>query len=126
MNKRFYIIGDPFSYLIALFPAAKLELGFQVLILLRLYCVGLPFWIEQYAPKSWVPKLLNFTELDKVYLVCGKTDLRKGIDGLATIIANKYELALPLYRQRQRLKGLGLSVSEATLSNWVIFGFKSN
>lgn len=39
----FYIIGDPFSYLIALFPAAKLELGFQVLILLRLYCVGLSF-----------------------------------------------------------------------------------
>lgn len=29
---------------------------------------------------------------------------------------------MPLYRQRQRLKGLGLSVSEATLSNWVIFG----
>ena len=43
-------------------------------------------------------------------------------DLVATIIANKYELALPLYRQRQRLKGLGLSVSEATLSNWVIFG----
>lgn len=43
-------------------------------------------------------------------------------DLVATIIANKYELALPLYRQRQRLKELGLSVSEATLSNWVIFG----
>ncbi|MGF2385509.1 YfhO family protein [Lentilactobacillus otakiensis] len=39
----FYIIGDPFSWLIALFPASKLELGFQVLILLRLYCVGLSF-----------------------------------------------------------------------------------
>ncbi len=39
----FYIIGDPFSYLIAFFPASKLELGYQVLILLRLYCVGLSF-----------------------------------------------------------------------------------
>ena len=39
----FYVIGDPFSYLIALFPASKLELGYQLLILLRLYCVGLAF-----------------------------------------------------------------------------------
>jgi len=39
-----------------------------------------------------VPKLLNFTELDKVYLVCGKTDLRKEIDGLATIIQDQFDL----------------------------------
>ncbi|MBU9788710.1 YfhO family protein [Lentilactobacillus sp. G22-6] len=39
----FYIVGDPFSYLIALFPASKLELGYQLLILLRLYCVGCAF-----------------------------------------------------------------------------------
>lgn len=39
----FYIVGDPFSYLIGLFPPSKLELGYQVLILLRLYCVGLAF-----------------------------------------------------------------------------------
>ncbi|OFA12524.1 bacterial membrane protein YfhO [Lentilactobacillus sunkii] len=39
----FYVVGDPFSYLIALFPASKLELGFQLLILVRLYCVGLSF-----------------------------------------------------------------------------------
>lgn len=45
----FYIVGDPFSYLIALFPASQLELGYQVLILLRLYCVGLSFlaWANQ-------------------------------------------------------------------------------
>lgn len=45
----FYIVGDPFSYLIALFPADKLELGYQVLILLRLYCAGLAFlaWANQ-------------------------------------------------------------------------------
>ncbi|GAF37046.1 YfhO family protein [Lentilactobacillus farraginis] len=45
----FYIVGDPFSYLIALFPADKLELGYQILILLRLYCAGLAFlgWANQ-------------------------------------------------------------------------------
>ncbi|WP_283680185.1 YfhO family protein [Lentilactobacillus sp. Marseille-Q4993] len=39
----FYVVGDPFSYLIALFPASQLELGYQVLILVRLYFVGLAF-----------------------------------------------------------------------------------
>ncbi|GHP14862.1 membrane protein [Lentilactobacillus fungorum] len=39
----FYVIGDPFSYLIALFPARQLEFGYQVLIILRLYCVGVAF-----------------------------------------------------------------------------------
>ncbi|EHO46185.1 YfhO family protein [Lentilactobacillus kisonensis] len=39
----FYIVGDPFSYLIALFPTSQLELGYQLLILLRLYCVGCAF-----------------------------------------------------------------------------------
>lgn len=45
----FYIVGDPFSYLIALFPASQLELGYQVLILVRLYFVGLSFlaWANQ-------------------------------------------------------------------------------
>lgn len=45
----FYIVGDPFSYLIGLFPPSQLELGYQVLILLRLYCAGLAFlgWANQ-------------------------------------------------------------------------------
>ncbi|WP_346815408.1 IS66 family insertion sequence element accessory protein TnpB [Limosilactobacillus vaginalis] len=29
---------------------------------------------------------------DHVYLVCGKTDLRKGIDGLTMVIAENYGL----------------------------------
>ncbi|KRN21270.1 integral membrane protein [Secundilactobacillus similis DSM 23365 = JCM 2765] len=39
----YYVVGDPFSYLIALFPADKLELGYQLLTILRLYVVGLAF-----------------------------------------------------------------------------------
>lgn len=39
----YYVVGDPFSYLIALFPNDKIELGYQLLTILRLYAVGLAF-----------------------------------------------------------------------------------
>ncbi|MCP9329726.1 YfhO family protein [Liquorilactobacillus satsumensis] len=39
----YYIIGDLFNYLILLFPATKVVLGYQILIVLRLYCAGLSF-----------------------------------------------------------------------------------
>lgn len=39
----YYVVGDPFSYLIALFPFAKIELGYTLLTILRLYVVGLSF-----------------------------------------------------------------------------------
>ena len=38
--------------------------------------------------------LINWHDPDHVYLVCGKTDLRKGIDGLAMVIAENYGLKL--------------------------------
>lgn len=39
----YYLVGDPFSYLIALFPAHQIELGYTLLTILRLYVVGLSF-----------------------------------------------------------------------------------
>lgn len=39
----YYVVGDPFAYLIALFPADKIELGYQLLTIVRLYAVGLSF-----------------------------------------------------------------------------------
>ncbi|WP_137643997.1 YfhO family protein [Lactiplantibacillus plajomi] len=39
----YYVVGDPFNYLVALVPRAHLEAAYQALILLRLYCVGLAF-----------------------------------------------------------------------------------
>ncbi|MFR0507562.1 IS66 family insertion sequence element accessory protein TnpB [Limosilactobacillus reuteri] len=38
--------------------------------------------------------LINWHDPDHVYLVCGKTDLRKEIDGLAMVIAENYGLEL--------------------------------
>lgn len=43
---------------------------------------------------------------------------------VANIVANKFELALPLDRQRHALSELGLVVSETTICNWVTAGAK--
>ena len=36
--------------------------------------------------------LNDFTGADKVYIACGYTDLRKGIDGLARLVQQQFEL----------------------------------
>ena len=57
--------------------------------------------------------LNDFKGADRVYIACGYTDLRKGIDGLATLVQQQFELdpftnTLFLFcgRRRDRLKGL--------------------
>lgn len=36
--------------------------------------------------------LIDFTQIEKIYIVCGKTDLRKGIDGLAEMIQSQFKM----------------------------------
>ena len=36
--------------------------------------------------------MLNILNLDQVYLACGPTDLRKSIDGLATLVKIRFKL----------------------------------
>lgn len=57
--------------------------------------------------------LNDFTGAEKVYVACGYTDLRKGIDGLASIVQKQFQLdpftnTLFLFcgRRRDRLKAL--------------------
>ena len=57
--------------------------------------------------------LSNFTGADKVCIACGYTDLRKGIDGLAAMVQQQFQLdpftnTLFLFcgRRRDRIKGL--------------------
>ena len=57
--------------------------------------------------------LNDFTGADKVYIACGSPDLRKGIDGLARLVQQQFELdpfpnTLFLFcgRRRDRIKGL--------------------
>ena len=57
--------------------------------------------------------LSDFKGADKVYIACGYTDLRKGIDGLSTMVRQQFALdpftnTLFLFcgRRRDRIKGL--------------------
>ena len=36
--------------------------------------------------------MIRLSDLGQVYIVCGKTDLRKGMDGLATLVKEQFEL----------------------------------
>lgn len=38
--------------------------------------------------------LVDFSKVDHTYLVCGFTDLRKGIDSLASLVQSHYQLDL--------------------------------
>ena len=38
--------------------------------------------------------LVNFTRVQNIFIVCGHTDMRCGIDGLANVITDKYDLDL--------------------------------
>ena len=56
--------------------------------------------------------LNDFSGADKVYIACGHTDLRKGIDGLAGLVQRQFQLdpftnTLFLFcgRRRDRIKG---------------------
>ena len=57
--------------------------------------------------------LNDFTGADKVYIACGYTDLRRGIDGLASMVQQQFQLdpftnTLFLFcgRRRDRIKAL--------------------
>ncbi|MGL5915538.1 MAG: IS66 family insertion sequence element accessory protein TnpB [Culicoidibacterales bacterium] len=38
--------------------------------------------------------LVNFSNAKHIFIVCGHTDMRRGIDGLANIITEQYNLDL--------------------------------
>ncbi|WP_251546444.1 YfhO family protein [Limosilactobacillus caecicola] len=39
----YYTLGDVFTYLSLLFPASKMTLAYQIILVVRMYCVGLAF-----------------------------------------------------------------------------------
>lgn len=49
----YYVLGDPFAYISLLFPIQYLELAYNFLIILRLFCIGLAFIVySQYHAKK--------------------------------------------------------------------------
>ncbi|MGF7437575.1 YfhO family protein [Lentilactobacillus senioris] len=57
-NFSYYVIGDLFNYLIILFPKNNIEFAYGVLIMLRLYCVGLAFLLYTTSYKFSKPSKL--------------------------------------------------------------------
>lgn len=61
----YYVLGDPFSYLIAFFPKRHLEMGYNLLILVRLYFSGLAFMLfarqRAFKPSSRLIGTLAYT-----------------------------------------------------------------
>ena len=44
-------------------------------------------------------KIIDFTKVENIFIVCGKTDMRRQIDGLAATIIQEYDiLNLPFLR----------------------------
>ena len=50
--------------------------------------------------------LSDFTGADKVYIACGYTDLRKGIDGLAHLVQQQFELDPCVIHRMERYAAL--------------------
>lgn len=64
----YYILGDPFAYISLLFPMNKLELAYNILIILRIYCVGLAFITYcKYKEKNLTSTLVGAI----IYSFCG-------------------------------------------------------
>lgn len=52
----YYTIGDVFAYIALLFPTSHLVFAYQLILVLRLYCVGLAFvyFARHFSFKNWI------------------------------------------------------------------------
>ncbi|WP_164507994.1 IS66 family insertion sequence element accessory protein TnpB [Lacticaseibacillus suibinensis] len=73
--------------------------------------------------------LIDVRRLSGIYLICGKTDLRRGIDGLAGVIKEEYQRFILLYKRiedgrlqwpttQSEVKKLHAKQLERLLSGW--------
>ena len=64
----YYVIGDPFAYLSLLFPLKNLETVYNILVILRIYCVGLAFIAYcKYTKKEFINTIIGAI----IYTFCG-------------------------------------------------------
>ena len=64
----YYVLGDPFAYISLLFPMESLETMYSMLVILRMFCVGLAFiFYCQYQKKEKWPTIIGSI----LYTFCG-------------------------------------------------------
>ena len=55
--------------------------------------------------------MINLYDLGQVYIVCGRTDMRRGIDGLAAIVKDKFDLDPEKWKLRKILQFFTLTIN---------------
>ena len=72
----------------------------------------------------------DLSRVQKIYLVCGRTDMRKSLEGLIIMVSpsivsyvtmEKIGLAMPYYRQEFLMQQLGFTLPRETMANWIIY-----
>ena len=64
----YYVIGDPFAYISLIFPMDKLEIAYNLLVILRIYFVGISFILYcKYTKKETINTILGAI----IYTFCG-------------------------------------------------------
>ncbi len=64
----YYVLGDPFAYFTLLFPLKYLETVYNILVILRIYCVGLAFIAYcKYTKKESINTIIGAI----IYTFCG-------------------------------------------------------
>lgn len=70
----------------------------------------------------------DLSRVQKIYLVCGRTDMRKSLEGLIIMVSpsivsyvtmEKIGLAMPYYRQEFLMQQLGFTLPRETMANWI-------
>lgn len=67
-------------------------------------------------------KLIDFTQVKNIFIVCGKTDMRRQIDGLATTILQEYDMIQTT--KNGRLYNISFKLNEQTRANQYRDNFK--
>lgn len=114
----YYILGDPFAYLSLLFPMEKLELAYNILIVVRMYFIGIAFLVYcRYNKKDEFNSLLGCV----IYTFCGfvlYAGLRHPYFLNAVILLPLVFMGIDKLLKEDKILHFTLVIAIATISNY--------
>lgn len=116
----YYIIGDPFAYLILLFNKAHLLLGFQVIGLVRVFFAGLSFtyFASHFELKRWAIRLGTMVYLSSGFAIYASLFQPFFINAL--ILLPLLVTSIEAVLQGRTAWGFGLVVYFAVVANFYL------